>query len=91
MMGKALETLAHNGMRDDVVEFLDVAIGCIDGLRSMSFAELIDKLDTIIEIGYSLLIIKGSKRAIGKDVFVKITVEITRKILTRQGEYNLVI
>ena len=48
--------------------------------------------DTIVEVGDMLLLIsKGANGAIGKDVIMKIAIEIAREILAGEGEDDLIL
>ena len=85
------EAIADDLMGDDVVELLDVAIGCIDGLRMVCLTKVIDKLDAVVEIGdFMFLTIEVSGRTIGEDVTVKISVEVTGEVTAGEGKNNLV-
>lgn len=53
----ALEALAHDGVGDDVVEFLDVAVGCIDVLTQVFVAVVFDQLGAFVEVGHSKLVV----------------------------------
>ena len=79
-------------MGNDVVELLDVAIGCINGFRAMILHKVFDQYDTIVEVGdMFFLTSKGAYGAIGKDVVMKIAIEIARKILAGEGKYDLIL
>ena len=45
-----LEALTDHIVIDNIIEFLDVAIGCIDVLILMGIAERPDKPDAIVEV-----------------------------------------
>ena len=92
MMGKALETLAHNGMRDDVVEFLDVAVSCIEGVEQVGFAIVQDDLCAIVEVGnMGWLVLGTSHLAVGEDVLVQVSVKVLGEIATGRCLNDLVV
>ena len=91
LMEHPAEAIANDLMGDDVVELLDIAIGCIDGLGMVSLAKGIDQFDAVVEIGYFVVLsVEIPGRSIGEDIGVKISVEVTGKVTASEGKNDLV-
>ena len=92
---KTLEALAHNGVGDDVVEFLDVAVGGVDVVEWVCFAIFLNHPCAIVEVWSSKGILgeigETPCLAIGEDVLMQVVVEVFGEITAGHGLDNLVV
>ena len=51
LIKQAIKTVDHLLMGNDIIEFLDVAVGCINWLGNMSLPIIHDKTNSIVEVG----------------------------------------